>query len=463
MDKMLKLIILDDEPKITEQLAWHLKKKNLDVSAVNKAEDAFRLLHDGLFDIFLLDVMMPGIGGMDVLEKVKIVSPQTSVIMMSGYGDMEMVIQAMRFGAVDFIRKPFQVMDIIVAIERTGKLMNLQNKLDDTEIRHTLLNLELERLVDKEFIGVSKIIKSVTDLALRVASDPGVNVLITGENGTGKEIVSRIIHFASPRKKGIFIPVNSAAIPENLLESEFFGHVKGAFTDAREDKKGYLEIASGGTLFLDEIGDMPVILQAKLLRALEERKIRRVGSSREINVDVRIISATNKNPSELIREGRFRLDLYHRINAIEINIPPLREHPEDIEPILRHFVRQIAIRKNCKEPNINNEVFKKLYNYNFPGNVRELRNLAERAMILLEGTELRAADFLLLDEHNREQIIDFQSNFNLDQAEKMIIVRALEKTCFNQTEASMLLGISRDALKRKIAKFNIDIIKSIEI
>lgn len=462
MNNPLKVLILDDEAKITEQLSWHLHKRELNVSAVNQAEQAFRLLHDELFDILLLDVMMPGINGMEVLEKVKVVSPQTSVIMMSGFGNMEMVIQAMRLGAVDFIRKPFQVMDIIVAIERTGKLKYLQDRLADAELRHSLLNNELEQLVNKDFVGVSAAIKSVTELALRVASDQGVNVLITGENGTGKEIVARIIHYASPRKKGIFVPVNSAAIPDQLLESEFFGHVRGAFTDARDEKKGFLEMASGGTLFLDEIGDMPYGLQAKLLRALEERKIRKVGGSREIDADVRVISATNKIPSQLVRDGKFRMDLYHRINTIEINIPPLRERTEDIEPIVRHYVHQMAVRKNCEEPRINSEVFRKLKSYNFPGNVRELRNLVERAMILFQGKELLPADFPLVNDVSPVQNQLSINELNLDHAEKQFIVAALEKSGFNQTEAAILLGISRDALKRKITKYDIDIKKSID-
>jgi len=457
----LRILILDDEPKITEQLTWHLQKKEMEVTGVNTPEQAFRHLYHENTDIMLLDVMMPGVSGLEVLEKIKSVSPDTAVIMMSGFGDMEMVINAMRLGAVDFIRKPFQMMDILLAIERTGKMVRLQNKLDEVEIRHSLLTRELEHVIDKDYIGVSSVIKKVTELALRVAGDPDVNVLITGENGTGKEVISRIIHFASPRKKGIFVPVNSAAIPENLLESEFFGHVKGAFTDARDDKKGFLEIANGGTLFLDEIGDMPVSLQAKLLRVLEEHKIRKVGGSREIGIDVRIISATNKNPDDLVKEGKFRIDLYHRINTIEIHIPPLRERPEDIEPILRHFVRKFSFKKNLQEPSIDNQVIEKLKRYSFPGNVRELRNLVERAMILSNGNQLLQSDFPLSEigipkEKGTPSILD------LEQLEQLAIREALHQTDYNQTEAAFILGISRDALKRKIQKFDLDIKKSID-
>lgn len=458
----LKILILDDEPKITEQLAWHLQKKEMDITGVNTPEEAFRHFHHENTDILLLDVIMPGVSGLEILEKIKILSPDTAVIMMSGYGDMEMVINAMRLGAVDFIRKPFQMMDILVAIERTGKMVRLQNRLDDVETRHSLLTKELEHVIDKDYIGISNAIKEVTALALRVACDPDVNVLITGENGTGKEIISRIIHYASPRKKGIFVPVNSAAIPDNLLESEFFGHVKGAFTDAREDKKGFLEIANGGTLFLDEIGDMPVSLQAKLLRVLEEHKIRRVGGNREIAVDVRIISATNKNPADLITAGKFRIDLYHRINTIGIHIPPLRERTEDIEPILRHFVRKFSQKKCRKEPAIHQLVIEKLKCYSFPGNVRELRNLTERAMILSNGDQLLATDFPLTDDNKHDQR-STPSILNLDDLEQTAIREALQQTGYNQTDAAVILGISRDALKRKIQKFNFDIKKSIDM
>jgi transcriptional regulator with PAS, ATPase and Fis domain len=288
-----------------------------------------------------------------------------------------------------------------------------------------------------------------------------VNVLVTGENGTGKEIISRIIHFGSPRKKQVFAPVNSSAIPETLLESEFFGHVKGAFTDAREEKKGYFELANKGTLFLDEIADMPYTLQAKLLRAIEENRIKRVGSNKEIPVNVRIISATNKNIEELIDEKQFRIDLFHRINTIEINIPPLRERPEDVLPLLNHFVKDIAQRKRKKVPAISMALVSKLQRYHFPGNVRELRNMVERAMILSDSDTLKSEDFPLRGEDASNKLVVTSGTLNIDDHEKQLIESALKQSEFNQTKAATLLGISRDALKRKIKKFNIEIVKGI--
>lgn len=403
--------------------------------------------------------MLPGMNGLDVLEKVKEEYPETEVIMISGYGDMEMVIKAMRRGASDFIRKPFQVMDIQVAVERTGKFVQLQKKLTTAENRGSLVSKELEGIIEKDFIGESNAIKKVLQIALKAAKDKDVNVLITGENGTGKEIISRIIHYGSPRVKQVFAPVNSSAIPSTLLESEFFGHVKGAFTDAREDKKGYFELANQGTLFLDEIADMPFALQAKLLRAIEENKIKKVGSNKEIPVDVRIISATNKNIEELICQDKFRIDLYHRINTIEINIPPLRKRPEDIKPLLTHFVKSFSQKKNLPTPKISTSLITKLQSYHFPGNVRELRNMVERALILLEGDELLPEDFPLKGENAKKT---FQNEtLCIEQHEQYLIKEALKRCDMNQTHAAELLCISRDALKRKIKKYGFEIDKKI--
>ncbi|TLX70849.1 sigma-54-dependent Fis family transcriptional regulator [Labilibacter sediminis] len=455
----LKILILDDETRITEKLKYHLEKRNFEVHTANMPNEGFELLEKEKPGILILDVMLPGMNGLEILKKVKEDHAGTEVIMISGYGDMDMVIEAMRKGASDFIRKPFQVMDIQVAVERTGKFVELQNKLEKAENIGSLVSKELEGMIEKDFIGESAAIKNVIKVALKAAKDKDVNVLVTGENGTGKEIISRIIHFGSPRKEQVFAPVNSSAIPSTLLESEFFGHVKGAFTDARDDKKGYFELANNGTLFLDEIADMPFSLQAKLLRAIEENKIKKVGSNKEVDVDVRIISATNKNIEELIEEDKFRIDLYHRINTIEINIPPLRQRPEDIKPLLIHFVDSFCKKKNKPTPTISNDLVKKLQSYHFPGNVRELRNMVERALILLEGDELLAEDFPLKGEN--KNVSGSLGSLCLEDNEQKLIVEALKRCDFNQTQAAELLCISRDALKRKIKKYGIEIDKSI--
>lgn len=455
----LKILILDDEVRITEKLKYHLEKRNFEVYTANTPNEGFNLLEKEKPGILILDVMLPGMNGLEILKRVKEDHTGTEVIMISGYGDMDMVIEAMRKGASDFIRKPFQIMDIQVAVERTGKFVELQNKLEKAENIGSLVSKELEGMIEKDFIGESAAIKNVIRVALKAAKDKHVNVLVTGENGTGKEIISRIIHFGSPRNEQVFAPVNSSAIPSTLLESEFFGHVKGAFTDAREDKKGYFELANNGTLFLDEIADMPFSLQAKLLRAIEENKIKKVGSNKEIDVDVRIISATNKNIEQLIEEDKFRIDLYHRINTIEINIPPLRQRPEDIKPLLYHFVDSFCKKKNISMPSISDELVKKLQSYHFPGNVRELRNMVERALILLEGEELLSDDFPLKGE-SKTTSTNYDS-LCLEQNEQKLIIEALKRCDFNQTQAAELLCISRDALKRKIKKFGFEIDRSI--
>jgi DNA-binding NtrC family response regulator len=455
----LKILIVDDEIRITEKLKYHLEKKNFTVLTANTPKQGLQILEEERPQLMILDVMLPGMNGLDVLQKVKEINPGTEVIIISGYGDMDMVIDAMRKGACDFVRKPFQIMDIQVAVERTSKFIELQGKLEVAENRESLVSKELAGIIEKDFIGESEAIKKVLKIALKAAKDRDVNVLITGENGTGKEIIARIIHYASPRQNQVFAPVNSAAIPSSLLESEFFGHVKGAFTDAREEKKGYFELANKGTLFLDEIADMPFPLQAKLLRAMEENKITKVGSTNELDVDVRIISATNKNIEQLIQDEKFRIDLYHRINTIEIHIPPLRERADDIEPLVNHFVSGIAQKKNITPPKIHPDLIKKLKSYHFPGNVRELRNMVERALILLEGEELLPEDFPLKGE-NKKAVVS-TGTLNLDANEQTLIIEALKSCAYNQTQASELLGISRDALKRKIKKYHIEIHKSL--
>jgi two-component system, NtrC family, response regulator AtoC len=462
MSTNLKLLIIDDETRITEKLKYQLEKSGFEVLTANTPKEGLAMVDAHSPEVVVLDVMLPGMNGLDVLTQIKANHPVTEVIMMSGYGDMDMVIKAMRHGACDFIRKPFQIMDIQLAVERTSKFIQLQTDLKKSEQQRSLVSRELEMLIEKDFVGTSDAIQKVLKLALKAANDPDVNVLVTGENGTGKEIVSRIIHYASPRSKQPFIPVNSAAIPEQLLESEFFGHVKGAFTDARDDKTGFFELAHEGTLFLDEIADMPYGLQAKLLRAIEEKKIRKVGGTKDIVADVRILSATNRNIEQLIESQKFRIDLYHRINTIEIHIPPLRERREDIAPLVSHFVNNWARKRGVQPPSVSDEAMHKLQQYYFPGNVRELRNMVERAMILTDGDQLESEDFTVkyntehIETPSAKPLLDLESN------EKRMLEEALRQCGFNQTKAAILLGISRDAMKRKIKKFRIGIVRDID-
>lgn len=461
----LKILIIDDEERITEKLKYHLEKRGYQVVCANTPNEGMRLLASFSPEIVILDVMLPGRNGLDMLKEIKAAAGSPEVIMISGFGDMDMVIHAMRQGACDFIRKPFQIMDIQLAIERTGRYISLQNELQSVSDRNSLVSRELEGLIEKEFVGESVAIKQVLKLALKAAEASDVNVLITGENGTGKEIVARIIHYAGSRAKHPFVPVNSAAIPDQLLESEFFGHMKGAFTDARDDKKGFFELAHGGTLFLDEIADMPMGLQSKLLRVLEEQVVRRVGGAKEIRTDVRVISATNKDVNRMIGENHFRIDLYHRINTLEIHIPPLRERMEDLEPLLSHFVSRFAQKRGVAKMGIHPDAVDKLMHYSFPGNVRELRNMVERALILSEGEWLMPDDFPVRGE-SISPVVSSASiakpGFNLDNQERHLIEQALKETGMNQTRAAEILGVSRDALKRKIKKFGLVFNKSVD-
>jgi len=460
MTQPLNILVVDDEKRITSQLAHHLSRKGFNVLEANDSATAFNIMNYQSIEIALLDFMIPGdMNGIQILKKIKQEYPATEVIMVSGQEDIDVVIESQRQGAIDFVRKPFSISEIMFAIERTGKYVQLARKLNSVENQRSLISRELESVIEREFIGQSSIIRRVTDMAMRVAADPDASVLITGENGTGKEILARIIHYASDRKKKPFVPVNSTAIPDTLIESEFFGHKKGAFTDAKEDKKGFFELANGGTLFLDEIADMPFSLQAKLLRAMEERKITPVGGGKEVNVDIRIISATNKDIEKLIGEEKFRLDLFHRINTFTLHIPPLRDRKEDIEPLLNHFVNQLCNKKKRNIPVIDKGVILHLKSYYFPGNVRELRNLVERALILSDGKRLTVDDFVIKNDKNQKSEPEA---FNLDEIEKSVIESALRQTGGNQIKAADLLGISRDALKHRLQKHSISILKVVE-
>jgi transcriptional regulator with PAS, ATPase and Fis domain len=326
------------------------------------------------------------------------------------------------------------------------------------EERNSLISKSLEDKIERNFIGESKKIQEVLDLAMTAAKFPETNVLITGESGTGKENIARIIHYSSDRKDNIFMGVNSSAITESLLESEFFGHKKGSFTGAIADKKGFFEVCDQGTLFLDEIADMPMALQAKILRALEEKKITRVGDTDQISVNFRIIAATNHDIDQLIRDCKFRLDLMHRLNTLHIHIPPLRERVEDIEPLLRYFMAEFSVKLNKRSPEIGKQVIDFLKKYDFPGNVRELKNMSERAIILAKDDKLQESDFPI-NEKNVSGTESLFGTLNLQENEIRIIRHALRENEYNQKATSDVLGITRDALIRRMKKYKIRIKK----
>lgn len=457
MKKKLSVLILDDETDFAQELQEYLQLKEFEVFTAYNPGDGFASLRRRPYDLLILDIRLPGMSGIEILKQVKKLYPSMEVIIISGHGDIDTVIEALREGAIDYLRKPFRHIDIQLAIERTKKYLQVFKQFKEMEDRNSLISSELERMIERTFIGESHAIRQVLDLASTASHYNNTNVLITGESGTGKEIVARIIHYASEQKHNPFVPVNSSAVTDSLLESEFFGHVKGSFTGAVADKRGYFEMANTGTLFLDEIADMPFALQAKLLRAIEEKKIKRVGGSEEIQVDFRIISATNHDVDNLIKNKLFRLDLFHRLNTITINIPPLRERTEDIEPLLRYYVNYFADRLKKPVPKINAQLIEALKHYEFSGNVRELRNMIERAMIFCNTSTLSTLDFQLINP------IKSGSNtsvaLNLEDQEQNLILNALNVCNYNQILTARMLGISRDSLIRRMKKYNIKVVR----
>ena len=453
LDK-IKILILDDEKQFTEELSGFFQGSDYESFEANTAEEGKRIMQKNEIDLLILDVRLPGVNGLDILKEVKSQYPNMEVIIISAHGDMDTVIKAMRLGAFDYLRKPFRYIDIQIDIERTQKYLQLHRKLKRMEERNSLISKTLEEKIDRQFIGVSHQILEVFEQAITAANYPEANVLITGESGTGKENIARIIHYSSSRKDHIFCAVNSSAITESLLESEFFGHKKGSFTGAIADKMGFFEVCDQGTLFLDEIADMPLSLQAKILRATEEKVITRVGDTNQIRTDFRIISATNHDINKGVEKKKFRLDLLHRLNTLHIHIPALRERPEDIKPLLAHFVEVYSTRFNKPNLRVAGEVFTTLLKYDFPGNVRELRNMTERAIILCKGSMLGIKDFPVTIHRNSNRE-DQTDSFNLKINERSLIEKALKRSRFNQQAASDALGIHRDALSRKMKKYNI--------
>ncbi|MEI8114940.1 MAG: sigma-54 dependent transcriptional regulator [Bacteroidia bacterium] len=454
----INILILDDEQQFTEELSGFFQDSDFESFEANTVEEGRKILEEHVVDLLILDVRLPGISGLDVLKEVKVLYPSMEVIVISAHGDMDTVIKALRLGAFDYLRKPFRFIDIRIALERTQKYLQMHRKLKLMEEKNSLISKTLEEKIDRQFIGISPLILDVFDQAMVAANYPEANVLITGESGTGKENIARIIHYSSGRKDHVFCAVNSSAITDTLLESEFFGHKKGSFTGAIADKMGYFEVCNKGTLFLDEIADMPFNLQAKLLRATEEKVITRVGDTHPIHTDFRIISATNFNIEKQVEKKKFRLDLLHRLNTLHIHIPALRERPEDIRPLVLHFVDHYATRFNKPHMQVSEQVFDALLKYDFPGNIRELKNMTERAMMLCKGSSLGISDFRIKPP-KAETTVATDEVLDLKMIEIKMIRKVLKNCNYNQQVAADALGIHRDALSRKMKKYNININK----
>ena len=461
MDNSINILIVDDEPRVADEIEEFLLTKKYKVFKAGAPSVAFNILEKHAVNIVILDVKLPEMDGLQVLGIIKDKHPDIEVIMISGHGDMDTVIHAMRNGASDYFAKPFRLFEINNAITRTKRYLALNKKLKTAEKNVYNLSKKILSNIGNQLIGNSEAIKTLINMMSKVAKAENTSVLILGESGTGKELVAQGIHQLSRRSNKLFYSVNCSAIPESLFESEFFGHKKGSFTGALEDKQGWFEIADNGTLFLDEISDMPMGQQAKLLRVLEERKVSKVGSRTSKTVDVRMIAASNTKLEKLAMENKFRLDLFHRLSVFVINIPPLRERKDDIPLLLEFYLNQYNQQMQKQINKIDSAALSSLKAYDFPGNVRELKNILERAVILCEGNTILPSHISFSGERLQPITVDQSShneidNFDLEYHEKELIKKALLKSDNNKSKAAVLLNVTWQALDRRMKKFEME-------
>ncbi len=461
----VKILIVDDEPRVADEIEEFLLARDYSVYKANAPSVAFKLLKRHDINIMILDIKLPEMDGLTVLSKVKEEYPDTEVIMISGHGDMDTVIQAMRNGATDYFAKPFRLFEVNNAISRTVKYLELNQKLKKAEQDVIQLSKKYLKNIGTQLLGNSKSMKVLTSLMNKVAMADTTSVLILGESGTGKELVAHGIHQLSKRGNNMFYSVNCSAIPETLFESEFFGHKKGAFTGALEDKPGWFEIADKGTLFLDEISDMPMGQQAKLLRVLEERKVSKVGSRDSKSVDVRVIAASNTKLEKLANENKFRLDLFHRLSVFVISIPPLRDRKEDIPLLCNYYVSMYNKQMDKNIESIDKQVISMLQNYDYPGNIRELKNIIERAVIMCDGRMLNpghiifSGEALATNESNSDSALLSSvsiDNLDLEHHEQELIRIALQRSGNNKSKAAGLLNVTWQALDRRMKKYGLE-------
>jgi two-component system, NtrC family, response regulator AtoC len=447
-------LVVDDEENLRVVLRTLLRRHGYEVETAASGDEALGMVDSFGPDVVLTDVRMPKMGGLDLLSTLKAKGNEATVIVMSAYGNMDLALDAMKAGAYDYVQKPFKPDEVVLALRKAEEreLLRRENRALRDEIRK---EHRFEDILAKS-ARMQEIFRTISKIA-----EYKTTVLVTGESGVGKELVARAIHRRSSRRGGPFVAVNCGAIPENLLESELFGHKKGAFTDAVHDRRGLFEEATTGTLFLDEIGELPLGLQVKLLRVLEDEKIRRVGDTRDLQVDVRIITATHRDLTAETKAGRFREDLFYRLNVLPIHCPPLRERRDDIPLLIDHFVAKNNTRLGTSIRGLDTETRRLLYEYAWPGNVRELENTIERAMVLSEGEQIVAAD---LPERIREardpvQVQLASGELSVKKTtriiEEILIRRALQKTKGNRTRAAEVLEISHRALLYKIKDYQI--------
>jgi two-component system response regulator AtoC len=458
-DSSSSILIVEDDKSIASSLMLNLESIGYKVSSAKNACECLEKIKLEDFSIILCDILLPDISGLDLIKKIKSQTENSTVILMSGQSSMDIIFQALELGAYDFVSKPFSIEQLVFALKRAEQ----KNIADGTK-----LPLPLPSKQKFNFSNIIAQSKSMLDIfeTVKRLTNFNTTILITGESGTGKELIARAIHYNSNRKHKPFVAINCGAIPENLMESELFGHKKGSFTDATRDKKGLFEEASGGTIFLDEIGELPLHLQVKLLRALQEQSIRRVGDEETINVDLRIIAATLRNLEDDIIEGRFRDDLYYRLNVVSVSIPPLRERKEDVKILTEHFLVKHCKNLGFETKIITEKAMECLMNYKWRGNVRELENCIERAVVLSESNciDLENLPVIVRNYSHRSdgykvstEITD--DNLSIKQRTKNLeidlIVRALKKTSGNRTHAARILEISHRALLYKLKEYGL--------
>ncbi len=443
------ILIVDDERGIRETLRSVLEDENFDVETVESGEDCLKSVESNNFSCILLDVWLGGIDGLKTLEKLREKGNDSAVVMISGHGNIETAVNATKLGAFDFIEKP-------LSLEKT--ILTVRNAIKQRQLEKVNQNLSEQIKQEYEMVGDSIAMRALRKQISIVAPTDG-RVLISGESGTGKELVARAIHVNSKRKNGIFVEINSAAIPEDLVESELFGHAKGAFSGALKSKKGKFEVADGGTLFLDEIGDMSERVQAKMLRVLEEQRFAPVGSNTPVSVDVRVISATNKRLDDLIENGNFRTDLFYRLNVIPFQIPPLRERLEDLPALVEHFNNKFSADYGKKAKKITDDAIEAMQNYAWLGNVRELRNTIERIVIMNEKQKIKADDLPAFNRNDEPTASSFRfPSFKeaTDAYQREFILHKLAETNGNVTKAAEAMGVDRSHLYRRMKNLGIN-------
>jgi len=445
------VLVVDDEPLIRWSLVNRLRGEGYRTAEAGTANDAIAQHRDGA-DLVLLDFALPDANGLAVLKQIKETDPDTLVIMLTANTEVGIAVEAMKSGAFHYANKPFDLDEVMLLVEKA---------LDTTQLRREVRVLRARQAQPygpESIVGQSAGMKAVRALLERIAASPASTVLLTGESGTGKDLAAKVLHYSSNRASKPFMNITCSALPETLLESELFGHERGAFTGADRLKRGLIESADGGTVFLDEIGEMVPLLQAKLLRFLEEKSFKRVGGSQDIKVDVRVVAATNRSLQEEVKKGNFREDLFYRLNVMSVPLPPLRERTGDIAPLINHYIDTFNTEFRKKIRGVAPAAMTALESFQWRGNVRELRNALERAMLLADGNELNESHFPMLAASGGELSTAMglpTEGINLEALEQSLVVQALERSGWNQTKAATLLGLNRDQIRYRIEKFDL--------